>query len=26
MTLWLIGKEACLRRIDKAISFIESAA
>ena len=26
LTLWLIGREACLRRIDKAISFIESAA
>jgi glutamyl-tRNA synthetase len=26
LTLWLIGKEACLRRIDMAISFIESAA
>ena len=26
LTLWLIGRETCLRRIDKAISFIESAA
>ena len=26
LTLWLIGREACLRRIDKAISYIESAA
>jgi glutamyl-tRNA synthetase len=26
LTLWLIGREACLRRIGKAISFIESAA
>jgi len=25
-TLWLIGKGACLRRIDMAITFIESAA
>ena len=26
LTLWLIGRETCLRRIDKAISYIESAA
>jgi glutamyl-tRNA synthetase len=26
LTLWLIGREVCLRRIGKAISFIESAA
>jgi glutamyl-tRNA synthetase len=26
LTLYLVGREACLRRIDKAITYIESAA